>query len=153
MTAEIRHARPDDAPLLSAIASAAYAVYLPLMDKEPAPMLADYARHISQDMVFVLVEDDALCGFAVITRAQNRYWLDNIAVMPGQQGRGYGAQLIRACEQFLAPLTDSYHLYTNICMADNIAWYRRIGFVQTDRRKIDGYDRLYFEKDLSSERA
>lgn len=34
-------------------------------------------------------------------------------------------------------------------MTANIEWYRRLGFVEMARRRVDGFDRVYFEKYLA----
>lgn len=39
-------------------------------------------------------------------------------------------------------------LYTNRMMWENVALYGRWGFVETGRRHEDGYERVYFAKDL-----
>ena len=62
----LRPAIPQDAPILTRIASGAYSPYIPLMGREPAPMGADYASHIAQDICFVAVSDKQLVAFAVL---------------------------------------------------------------------------------------
>jgi len=144
----IRPATPDDAAACRAIARAAYAAYVPLMGRAPAPMLADYAAHIARDTVFVLEADDALLGYAVILDDGGRYWLDNIAVATGHQGHGLGRRLIEHTEAWLAARTDRYRLYTNQAMTTNDRWYRALGFTEYWRGEVDGYARIYFEKRL-----
>ncbi len=34
-------------------------------------------------------------------------------------------------------------------MTANIAWYGRAGFTKTGRRRVNGFDRVYFEKHFS----
>jgi hypothetical protein len=41
-------------------------------------------------------------------------------------------------------------LYTNALMAENIALYRRIGYVETARVAEKGFDRVYMTKRLES---
>ena len=59
-----------------------------------------------------------------------------------------GRALIEAVEAWVAERTDRYQLYTNIMMVRNIEMYLYLGFVETGRRVVDGYDRVYFEKRL-----
>ena len=40
------------------------------------------------------------------------------------------------------------HLYTHALMTENIALYRRIGFIETHRVSEKGYDRVYMTKQL-----
>lgn len=126
------------------------------MGREPAPMLADYQNHLAHDDVLV-AEDaasagvpGAVTGFAVIVRRAHEYWLENIAVDPAHQGRGLGAALLAAVEARLAPKATYYRLYTNAVMEKNILWYPRLGFTETHRGEEDGYNRVYFKKDLSA---
>ena len=42
-------------------------------------------------------------------------------------------------------------LYTNVMMWENVALYGRWGFAETGRRREDGYERVYFAKDLAAE--
>jgi len=39
-------------------------------------------------------------------------------------------------------------LYTNALMTENIALYRRIGYVETSRATEKGFDRVYMTKPL-----
>ena len=144
----IRPATPADAPACRAIAHAAYAQYVPLMGRQPAPMLADYAAHIAHDTVFVLAADDAPLGYTVIVQDGGEYWLDNIAVDPARQGHGLGRRLIDHAEAWLAARTDRYRLYTNQAMTANAHWYRALGFTEYFRGEVDGYARIYFERRL-----
>ena len=144
----IRPTAPADAAACRAIARAAYAGYVSLMGREPAPVLADYAGHIARDTVFLLAADDAPLGYAVIVGDGAQYWLDNIAVTPEHQGAGLGRRLIEHVEAWLTPRTDRYRLYTNQAMIANARWYRALGFREYWRGEVDGFARIYFEKRL-----
>ena len=148
MACSIRRARHDDGTVLQAIASEAYTPYIAVMGQVPAPMLADFETHISNDIVFVGEIGGEVCGYAVVLFSESIYWLDNVAVLPGRQGVGMGRALIEAVEAWVAERTDRYQLYTNIMMVRNIEMYLYLGFVETGRRVVDGYDRVYFEKRL-----
>ena len=145
----IRSAQICDAGRIAEIAKRAYQQYLPLMNKAPAPMDANYTRHILEDAVFVMCIDDRLAGYAVIIRAEDDgYWLDNIAIYPEFAGRGFGRLFIAWIENWLSARTDTYQLYTNIVMTKNIDWYEKLGFQQTSQKIENGYQRVYFSKNL-----
>ena len=147
---EIRRATPLDASAMTAISHQAYAPFLPLLGRPPAPMLADHATHIAKDRVFLACDSaGTVLGYAIVIAADDGFWLDNIAVAPAAQGQGVGGRLVAAVEAWLAPQSERYALYTNIVMSANIEWYRRLGFVETARRRVDGFDRVYFEKYLA----
>jgi hypothetical protein len=42
----------------------------------------------------------------------------------------------------------SVTLLTNVKMFENIGFYAKLGFVETDRKMEDGFERLYFYKKL-----
>ena len=44
------------------------------------------------------------------------------------------------------------NLYTHALMADNIALYGRIGYVEIARRTEKGFDRIYMTKSLTAAR-
>jgi hypothetical protein len=39
-------------------------------------------------------------------------------------------------------------LYTNVVMVENLALYPKMGFVETERRTEEGFERVYFRKEL-----
>ena len=77
------------------------------------------------------------------------FLLDNIAVLPECQGKGHGRVLIEFAEaEARRRGFQEIHLYTHALMTENIALYRRIGFVETRRVSEKGYDRVYMTKRL-----
>ena len=77
------------------------------------------------------------------------FLLDNIAVLPDCQGKGFGRALIEFAEaEARRRGFGEIHLYTHALMTENIALYRRIGFVETHRVSEKGYDRVYMTKRL-----
>ena len=145
----LRRASPQDAPQLARIAGEAYSPYIPLMGREPAPMGADYAGHIADDICFVAMLDEQLAAFAVLIQKPDGWWLETIATDPAFQGGGAGAALLARCERFLrAEGASSYQLYTNEVMSGPYGWYLRCGFVETRRGTQDGFARIFMAKDL-----
>ena len=154
MKLTIRDAVVADATEVARIAGEAYTQYVARMGKPPAPMIANFAQHIQADTVLLAETKttgkaaSTVVGFAIIIEKANGYWLENIAVGDGWRGRGVGKQLLAAAEKYLKGKTDSYQLYTNVAMAENIVWYKGLGFVETGRRTEAGYKRVYFRKGL-----
>jgi len=148
----IRAANRLDVASLSVIARAAYAEYVEIIGRAPAPMLADFATHIDNDFVFLAetAEQESRClGYAVLVDGAQGWMLENIAVVPAAQGCGVGHMLVRHCEAFLhGRSARRYCLYTNTAMTRNIGWYKALGFIETDRRVENGFSRVYFEKRL-----
>ena len=83
----------SDAPNLVRLVHEAYRHYIARIGRPPAPMLADFTRHITDDTVFIAT-NDMICGYVVLCHDLVCWRLDNIAVTPSSQGQGIGAALI-----------------------------------------------------------
>lgn len=143
----IRKAEPDDVAAIRRIAEAAYDRYLPRLNKPPAPMVADFARHVSEDEVFVFEADGSMVGYAILILTAERALLDNIAVDPAAQGKGVGRTLIEEVQRRArAAGHDALELYTNVVMTENLDWYAKLGFVETRRVTEKGFNRVYMRK-------
>ena len=136
----------SDAPILVCLAHEAYRHYTARIVRPPAPILADFTRHIIDDAAFIAT-NDVICGYVVLCHDQACWRLDNIAVAPSSQGQGIGAALIRHSEVFMTKAgAVSYQLYTNELIHENIDLYRNSGFRKIARREEHGLKRVYFEK-------
>lgn len=145
----IRLARPADESAIRACAEAAYAPYVPLIGRKPAPMLADFAGQIAAGQVHVAEAEGTFQGFVVFHPEGGAMLLENVAVRPEAAGRGIGKALVAICEaEARAQGFPSVRLYTNEKMAANLSIYPRFGYVETARRTEDGFNRVYFEKML-----
>ncbi|MGC7837669.1 GNAT family N-acetyltransferase [Pseudomonas sp. L7] len=146
----IRPATPADQPAIQACAEQAYARYIPLIGRKPAPMQADYASQIAAGWVHVALDEQAsLQGFIVFYPDDNHMLLENVAVLPSAAGRGVGKALINLCESRARQLgLNAVQLYTNERMTENLCLYPRLGYVEIARRSEDGFNRVYFEKKL-----
>jgi ribosomal protein S18 acetylase RimI-like enzyme len=148
----IRKATAEDAARIEAIARAAYGKYVPRMEREPAPMRADFAAEIAAGRVVVIEIAGAVCGYMVAWPDADACFIDNVAVDPAHQGRGLGRRLMdhAAGEAQQRGLT-AIRLYTNVAMTENLSMYAHIGFVETHRAVEDGYHRVYMRWTLPPE--
>jgi ribosomal protein S18 acetylase RimI-like enzyme len=147
--ARIREARAADARRIGEIARAAYRKYVPRIGREPAPMSADFAAEIAAGRVVVVEADGVVVGYMVGWPQADGYFIDNIAVDPAAQGRGLGRQLIdQAARAARRHSLAALRLYTNVAMSENLALYRRMGFVETHRAIEDGFSRVFMRRDL-----
>jgi len=143
----IRPARPDDTDWARALVRRAYALYVPRMGKEPAPMLADYGGLIAAGEVHVLEDAGMPAALIVIYPKEDALFIENIAVDPAIQRKGHGRTLLAFAEREARRLgLGALRLYTNAMMTENLAYYPRLGFRETERREEDGYSRVFFEK-------
>ncbi|MDH3663561.1 MAG: GNAT family N-acetyltransferase [Alphaproteobacteria bacterium] len=148
----IRRARPDDGAAIGRIAEKAYEVYVARLGRPPAPMIADFERHIGEDWVILFERAKTIVGYAILILDEHRALLDNIAVDPDDQGSGIGRALIEEVERQAASCGHgNLELYTNVVMTANIAWYQKLGFVETERVEECGFHRIYMSKAIGSD--
>ena len=145
----IRPAEPGDAAAVRDLVRASYLKYVGRIGREPAPMLEDYAALIRAGEVWVLAEGGEALGVLVMRPAEDHLFVDNVAVAPGQQGRGLGRELVAFAEEKAAEHgLPEVRLYTNEKMHENLDIYARLGFEETGRRLDGGYRRVFMRKRL-----
>ena len=85
----------------------------------------------------------------VLIKQERNFLLDNIAVDPDYQGRGFGRKLIAFAEEMAkSARLNLLTLYTNEQMTENIEFYEKLGFVEMERKTEQGYRRVYMQKTL-----
>jgi ribosomal protein S18 acetylase RimI-like enzyme len=150
MPTAIRRASADDATAAAEITSAAYGVYIERIGREPAPMGADFDALIAAGEVWVAVDHDRVVGVLVVRLGDTALLLESVAVDPANQGRGIGRSLIDHAQRVARDAgLGAVELYTNAHMTENLRLYPSLGFDLVDRRREDGFDRVYFSKSLS----
>ena len=150
MTApEIRAAKPEDRQNVLRCVNVAYAVYVGIVGRRPAPMLANYDALIEQGTVYVIDGARGIDGVLVIRPHDDHLLLENVAVRPSRQKQGLGRKLIAFAEdQAMERGLSEVQLYTHVRMEGNLSVYPRLGYEETERRSEDGYERVYFRKQL-----
>ena len=143
----IRKARPSDASAVKACVEDAYRHYIPRIGKPPGPMLDDYSEVIRQHQAYVAEENEQIVGVLVLIRKDDGILLDNVAVLPEHHGKGLGGRLVELAESEARDQGYTHlDLYTHKCMTENIENYKRLGYVETERRTERGYQRVYMRK-------
>lgn len=146
---QIQRARPEDVRPIRDVARAAYTPYIRRIGREPAPMTADFATLIAMGEVWTLSEIAEIIGYVVMRETGGSLHIENIAVHPARHGEGHGRTLLEFAETEAKrrglPKLD---LYTNANMTENLSIYQMLGWRETGRMREDGFDRVYFEKDL-----
>ncbi len=146
----IRPARPDDVDAVRQIVRAAYGHYAARLGKPPGPMLDDYGQRVADKQAWVLEDEGKPAGVLILEDGDGSLLLDNLAVLPATQGRGYGRALIAFAEQEARRRGYAeIRLYTNALMTENLALYGRLGFHETGHVTEKGYERVYMAKALS----
>lgn len=149
MPIHIRPATVDDISAIERIVRDAYSPYIQRIGATPGPMLDDYPARIAQGLVHVLLASGDIQALLVLIPEPDCLLLDNLAVSPGAQGKGYGRHLLRFAEdearrRGLAAI----RLYTQEKMTENIGIYRRHGYVETHRAEEIGLKRVFMKKAL-----
>lgn len=149
MLSAIRPASIGDLPEVERIVHDAYVKYVSRMGKKPRPMLDDYRQRIRAHETWVIHEHDKVRGIVVLLPQPDHLLLDNIAVDPSFHGKGIGRALIAFAEgEATRHGYDEIRLYTHQTMHENIAMYPRLGYQETGRRVVDGFDRVFFRKSI-----
>ncbi|MBE9604664.1 GNAT family N-acetyltransferase [Acetobacteraceae bacterium H6797] len=144
-----RLARPDEAGAVKALVEAAYAQWVPVIGRRPAPMDDDYAALIAAGEVTVSEGESGLLGVLVLEEREGRFWLENIAVSPAAAGTGLGRRLLDVAEEEARRRGHGeIWLFTNALMAKNVEIYTRRGYAVVERRQEKGFDRFYMSKAL-----
>ena len=143
----IRPAVAGDVPAIEALVRDAYAMYVPRIGREPAPVTADHAGLVAAGRTSVIEADGEVAGVIVLIPGGAHLRVENVAVAPKAQGRGLGRELMAFAERRAAQLgMAELRLYTNQLMTENLALYPALGYTETGRRVEDGFARVYFSK-------
>lgn len=129
-------ATPADAAAVRDLTRAAYAKWVSVIGREPAPMTADYDVAVRDHMVDLLHLDGALVALIEMRPEADHLLIVNVAVSPIYQGHGYGRTLLAHAEELARSLgLDEVRLYTNGSFADNVKLYKGVGY-RVDREEV-----------------
>ena len=133
----LRRATLADAKAVAALVDRAYGHYVERLGGRPGPMSEDYAQVIRDHEVTLAESGEAILGVLVLAVTDSGFTIENVAVDPAERGRGLGRILLELAEaEARRAGFDSIHLYTHERMAENLALYERIGYVEYGRRPI-----------------
>lgn len=128
----IRLATVNDHAAVLALQHAAYARNRIVLNAEPLPLLADYDAIFADSETWEIwvAHMVGLAGALILTPRQDDLYIWSIATDPAFQGRGVGRALL-AHAQVRAHALDlpCLRLCTGQALVDNVAWYKRAGFV------------------------
>jgi ribosomal protein S18 acetylase RimI-like enzyme len=148
--ARIRIANTTDVSAIARIVEYAYRHYIPRMGKPPGPMLDDYSARALEGVVWVMEDAKTIVGILVLVPKPDHLLLDNIAVSPSHQGRGFGRRLLEFAEAEALRLGyREIRLYTHETMTENQRLYAAIGYKETGRGNEAEYERVFMRKRLA----
>jgi GNAT superfamily N-acetyltransferase len=127
----------------------AFEHYVERIGKQPAPMLLDFAAEIEAQHVWVAEEEMRVVGAIVQYETESGFYIDTVAALPREQGKGVGRALLTFAEEEARRRGyNSIYLCTNSKMTENQVLYPRIGYVEYERKCEAGYDRVFYSKAL-----
>jgi len=134
----LRLAAPDDAAAIHDLTRAAYAKWVPLIGREPKPMTADYGKAVRNHRFDLLMAEGRLAALIETIIHADHLLIENVAVEPSCQGRGFGTFLITHAEQLAAASgLHEVRLYTNQRFVENVRFYDSLGY-RTDSEEVIG---------------
>jgi GNAT superfamily N-acetyltransferase len=126
---EIRPAVSSDAARIRDLTRAAYAKWVALIGREPLPMQADYERALAEHTIDLLIVDGALAGLIETILRPDCLWIENVAVAPERQGRGFGRLLLDHAERRAVQSgRTEIRLLTNQAFGSNLELYAKLGY-------------------------
>ncbi len=112
-------------------------------------MTDDYAKVVREDEAYVVECAGRLVGLLVLQARPDHLLLENVAVAPDTQKLGIGRLLLDLADRRARELgLSEVRLYTNVAMTENLAYYPRHGYHETGRATQDGFQRVFFTKQL-----
>lgn len=146
---KLRPATLADASAVAVCVNNAFGHYIERIGMKPAPMEMDYEHEIREHQVFVVEDAGQVVGSLVLGITEEGFLLDVIAVDPKYWGKGVGRIMLEHAEaEAKKQGFDSIYLFTHEKMTENQALYKRIGYVEYDRRLENGRKRVYMRKPL-----
>ena len=115
-------------------------------------MTADYRVAVKDHLIDLWEEDDQLIALIEMINATDHLHIENIAVRPDRQGRGFGGVLLDHAEDVAHALGhDELRLFTNAAFVSNIEFYSKRGYEDTGREEIGpGRTTVHMSKRLSA---
>ncbi|TCL02828.1 MULTISPECIES: GNAT family N-acetyltransferase [Sodalis] len=145
----MRRATAQDVPAILALTCAAYAKWIPVIGRKPKPMVADYAAAVSEHFIDLFYTGATLAALIETIPASDHLLIENIAVAPEQQGKGYGRQLMGHGEKLALSLgVKEIRLYTNQLFRENVRFYLRLGYRLDREEPFSGGVVVYMKKSL-----
>lgn len=148
--ATFTQATAHDSAAITALVRAAYSKWVPIIGREPRPMMADYAAALLKHRIDLLHEGSTLVGLIETLAHPDHLWIENVAVDPAHQGKGHGWRLLGHAETLAQDASlGEVRLLTNEAFASNVALYARLGYGVTRTEPFMGGTTLYMSKRLT----
>lgn len=153
-TIKLRQAVPADVTQVRELVRLAYAQWVPVIGREPLPMTADYEKAIRDHRIDLLHAEGRLVALIETIAHDDHLLVENVAVLPECQGKGFGHRLLAHAEELaLAHGLPEMRLFTNGAFAANIALYQALGYRIDREEPFKGGTVVHMSKTIASRRA
>lgn len=148
---QFRTATMQDVGTVRDIVRAAYSKWVPIIGREPRPMVADYGEALQKHQFTLLQEGPEVAGLIETVLGDGHLWIENVCVLPIHQGKGLGKTLLRRAEQMARQAgLKEIRLLTNAAFEANVALYERLGYVVSKREAFMAGTTVYMNKRLEA---
>lgn len=146
---QFRSASKADVAMIRDLVREAYQRWVSVVGREPLPMMADYDKAVTEHRFDIAEVSGHVVGLIETMLDDDHLWIENVAVKPAEQGKGYGKLLLALAEKLaLEAGRHEVRLLTNEAFAANVTLYRKMGYAVTTSRPFKGGVTLYMNKTL-----
>jgi ribosomal protein S18 acetylase RimI-like enzyme len=151
-TISLRPAVAADASAIRDLTRDAYARWIPVIGREPKPMMADYAAAVRNHRIDLLHVDADLAALIEMIPETDHLLIENVAVSPRFQRRGLGRKLMAHAERVAGSLGYAeIKLYTNKLFAANLLLYAQLGYRVDREEAFSGGRVVHMSKPVRSQ--
>ena len=148
--AVLRPATEADVAAIADLVDAAYGPYVERIGMRPGPMDEDYREVVRNLQVTLAESEGALLGVLVLGTTPDGFLIHNVAVHPAYRGKGFGRALLELAESEARKAGfDSIYRFTHEGLVESRALYERIGYVEYERRPLEGFSLVFMRKGLA----
>lgn len=148
---ELVQASQGDAIAIALLTREAYAKWVPLIGREPKPMTADYEEALRRHRFDLLYAEGKLAALIETIPGEDHLLIENVAVSPAFQGRGYGRHLMAHAEALAARSgVSEIRLYTNKRFTENVQLYFKLGYRLDREEAMNGGVAVHMSKRLET---
>ena len=147
----LRRATVADAKTIRDLTRSAYAKWVTLIGREPKPMTANYDKAVVDHIIDLYETEGEVVALVEVVPLEQHLLIENIAVLPEQQGKGIGELLLTHVENIARSLRlAELRLYTNAAFVSNIEYYKRHGFHEFAREPLEaGGEVVHMKKPIN----
>jgi ribosomal protein S18 acetylase RimI-like enzyme len=143
----LRIAREQDAEAIRTLTRQAYAKWVAVTGREPLPMRIDYNEAVKKHRFDLLHAGGILAALIETVPDGDDLLIENVAVAPDMQGRGFGKRLLQHAEEFATSSgLKRTRLYTNKLFTANVKLYEALGYRIDREEALNGGVAVHMSK-------